>query len=72
MGGVNTVTLSRGTPADVKAEAVRKCREAGPRGYILAAGDMVPPDTPLENLKALVDVATKSQWREQEHPKGRV
>lgn len=64
MGGVNTLTLSRGTPDEVRAEAIRKCREGGPQGYILAAGDMVPPETPLENLQAMVDVATKSLWRQ--------
>ncbi len=63
MGGVNTLTLCRGTPEEVRAEAIQKCREGGPHGYILAAGDMVPPDTPLENLKAMVDVATDSLWR---------
>jgi MtaA/CmuA family methyltransferase len=63
MGGVNTLTLSSGTAAQVRAEAVQKCREGGPFGYILAAGDMVPPGTPWENLQALVDVATRSLWR---------
>ena len=63
MGGVNTLTLCRGTADDVRAEAIAKCREGGPTGYILAAGDMVPPDTPLENLQAMVDVARKSLWR---------
>ncbi len=62
MGGLNTLTLVQGTPEDVKAEAIEKCREGGPHGYVLAAGDMVPPDTPLANLKAMVDVATKSLW----------
>ena len=64
MGGLNTLTLARGTPEQVRAEAIQKCREGGPHGYILAAGDMVPPETPLENLQALVEVATKSLWRE--------
>jgi hypothetical protein len=63
MGGVNTLTLADGTPAEVRAEAIRKCREGGPHGYILAAGDMVPPNTPLANLQALVDVARFSLWR---------
>lgn len=63
MGGVNTVTLSRGTPEQVRDEAIRKCREGGPHGYILAAGDMVPPDTSMANVRALVEVATRSQWR---------
>jgi uroporphyrinogen decarboxylase len=64
MGGVNTLTLWMGTPDEVRAEAIQKCREGGPYGYILAAGDMVPPETPLANLQALVDVATKSLWKE--------
>lgn len=63
MGGVNTLTLSEGTSEQVRAEAIQKCREGGPWGYILAAGDMVPPETPLENLQALVDVAVKSLWK---------
>jgi MtaA/CmuA family methyltransferase len=64
MGGVNTLTLSSGTPEDVQTEAIRKCREGGPNGYILAAGDMVPPDTSLANLQAMVDVATQSLWQD--------
>lgn len=63
MGGVNTLTLADGTPEEVRAESIQKCREGGPYGYILAAGDMVPPNTPLENLQAMVDVATKSLWK---------
>lgn len=64
MGGVNTLTLANGTPDQVRAEAIQKCHEGGPQGYILAAGDMVPPATPLANLQALVDVARHSQWRD--------
>jgi uroporphyrinogen-III decarboxylase len=64
MGGVSTLALAYGTPDEVKQEAIRKCREGGPNGYILAAGDMVPPVTPLANLRALVDVARHSLWRE--------
>ena len=64
MGGVDTLTLLSGTPGQVQAEAIRKCREGGPYGYVLAAGDMVPPETPLENLRAMVEVATKSLWRQ--------
>ena len=69
MGGVSTLTLARGTPEEVRAEAVRVCREGGPQGYVLAAGDMVPPATPLENLQMLVDVATRSLWREGSGPR---
>jgi MtaA/CmuA family methyltransferase len=64
MGGVNTLTLLSGTPGQVQAEAIRKCCEGGPYGYVLAAGDMVPPETSLENLRGMVEVATKSLWRE--------
>jgi uroporphyrinogen-III decarboxylase len=63
MGGLNTLTLANGTPAEVQAEAIRKCREGGPHGYILAAGDMAPPITSLANLQAMVDVARLSLWR---------
>jgi uroporphyrinogen decarboxylase len=63
MGGVNTLTLCMGTPEEVRAEAIQKCREGGPHGYILAAGDMIPPETSFENLKTMVDVATKSLWK---------
>jgi uroporphyrinogen-III decarboxylase len=63
MGGVSTNVLARGTPAEVRAEAERVCREGGPQGYILAAGDMVPPVTPLANLRAMIDVARTSSWK---------
>jgi len=63
MGGVNTLTFSTGTEKEVRAEAIQKCREGGPDGYVLAAGDMVPPETPLENLQAMVDVAVNSLWK---------
>jgi hypothetical protein len=63
MGGVSTNTLRWGTPEQVAAEAIVKCREGGPHGFILAAGCQVPPGTPLENLRAMVDVATKSLWK---------
>lgn len=63
MGGLNTLTLSTGTPEEVREEAIQKCREGGPHGYILAAGDMVPPTTPRENLQAMVDVVTRSLWK---------
>jgi hypothetical protein len=63
MGGVSTNTLRWGAPEEVAAEAVAKCCEGGSHGFILAAGCQVPPGTPLENLRSMVDVATKSMWR---------
>lgn len=64
MGGVNTLTLAQGTPEEVRAEAERCCRDGGPHGYVLGAGDMVPPLTTRANLQALVDVARFSTWRD--------
>ncbi len=63
MGGLNTLTLAGGTPEEVREEAIRKCREGGPHGYVLAAGDMVPPTTSLENLQAMVQVAKDGLWK---------
>jgi uroporphyrinogen decarboxylase len=55
MGGISTLTLLNGTPAQVEEEA-RACILAAGRegGYVLAAGCMVPRDTPPENVRALV------------------
>lgn len=63
MGGVNTVTLCDGSIEDVRNEAIQKCKEGGPHGYILGAGDMVPANTPQENLQAMIDVAKQSLWK---------
>jgi len=61
MGGVSTLTLLRGTPEQVEAEARECIRKAGGNGgYILAAGCMVPRDTPEENIRALV--RTAHEW----------
>lgn len=58
MGGVNTVTLSTGTPDDVRKEALKCIEGAGKNGgYILAAGDMVPFETPRENIFAMMETA---------------
>jgi hypothetical protein len=35
MGGVSTLALAHGTPEEVRGEAIRKCREGGPDGYVL-------------------------------------
>jgi hypothetical protein len=63
MGGLNILTLADGSPEQVREEAIEKCREGGPHGYALAAGDMVPPTTSLENLRTMVQVAKKSLWK---------
>ena len=57
-GGVNTLTLLRGTPEDVMEEA-KHCIESAGRGggYILGSGDDIPTDAPVENVKAMVEAA---------------
>ncbi|NLC56999.1 MAG: hypothetical protein GX774_09200 [Armatimonadetes bacterium] len=56
-GGVSTQrTLPYGTPAEVKREVHRLCREVGHNGgYICAPAHAVPGDVPVENLLALID-----------------
>jgi uroporphyrinogen-III decarboxylase len=71
MGGVNTLTLCDGSADDVQKESIRKCLEGGPTGYILAAGDMVPANTPLDNLQAMINVARKSLWKADQAVKSR-
>jgi uroporphyrinogen decarboxylase len=60
MGGVDTLTLAQGTADQIQDECTRKCRQGGPYGYVLGFGEIVPADTPIENLQAMVDVATKT------------
>ena len=58
MGGVNTVTLSSGKPDDVRKEAQACIDGAGKDGaYVLAAGDMVPFETPRKNVFAMMETA---------------
>jgi len=64
MGGVHTMILCSGSPDEVRQDAIRCCLEGGPEGYILATADMVPPETPLANLEAMVAVARDSLWRD--------
>ena len=63
MGGVNTVTLSSGTPDDVRKEALACIEGAGKNGgYVLAAGDMVPFETPKQNILTMKDVAQNYRY----------
>jgi hypothetical protein len=58
MGNVSSTLLSQGTPEQVKEECrklIEKCGEGG--GFILSSGCDVPPDTPFENVQAMVDAA---------------
>jgi len=56
-------TMLRGTPAEVEQRA-RACLEAAAAGggYILGTGCEVPPDTPVENLEALVRVGQAHRY----------
>jgi len=60
-GNVDPIqTLFLGTSDDVKRETLRCLREGGNKGFILMAGCSVPPGTPLENLKTMVETARNS------------
>ena len=57
-GNVHPIdVLLRGTVEDVKRETLKCLQQGGKRGYILMAGCAVPPNTPLENLKAMIETA---------------
>ncbi|HOS44318.1 MAG TPA: uroporphyrinogen decarboxylase family protein [Armatimonadota bacterium] len=58
-GGVSTLTLLRGTPDEVRAEArmVLEATVGRCRGILLGSGDDIPRDTPFANLDAMVEVA---------------
>ena len=57
LGNVNTVTeMLHGTPEEVYAAAGRCHRICGPR-HIVGTGCELPPETPPENLRALVAYA---------------
>lgn len=60
MGGLNTLTLLHGKPEDVEREA-KECIEKAGRGegYILGAGDAIPPNSPPSNIKAMVKATIK-------------
>lgn len=54
MGGVNTLSFVDHTPEDILEEARQCMWQAGKEGgYILGSACVVPPSTPIENLKAL-------------------
>lgn len=58
-GGVNTMTLLRGTPEEVRQEtlAVLDAACGRCRGLILGSGDDIPRDTPFKNIDAMVETA---------------
>jgi MtaA/CmuA family methyltransferase len=57
-GNVDPInSLLLGSVEDVKRETLRCLQQGGKRGYVLMAGCAVPPRTPLENLKAMIETA---------------
>lgn len=49
-------TIPFGTPAEIKEEVKRLCREMGKGGgYILAPAKPIQPDTPTENVVAVIE-----------------
>jgi MtaA/CmuA family methyltransferase len=57
-GNVDPINaLLLGTVEDVKRETLKCLEQGGKKGYILMAGCAVPPRTPTENLKAMIDTA---------------
>ncbi len=60
MGGVDTQgLLPNGTAAEVRRETERLLQKmtADGGGYVLAASHTIPPETPLDNIFAMYDVA---------------
>ena len=59
MGGVDERnTLLRGTPDDVRAEALDAIQQTGGRRFLLAPGCSISPQTPPENLRAAIAAVT--------------
>ena len=55
MGGIDTQSFGRSTPAEIIAEARRCVEGSGGRGFILGSGCAVPRTAPPENLRAVVE-----------------
>jgi uroporphyrinogen decarboxylase len=49
--------LMRGTPQRVAAETERLVRRCYGGGYLFCTGEMVPRDTPVENIQAMIEAA---------------
>ena len=57
-------TLMNGSPADVAREVERVARNVSMRGgHVMNSGEMVPRDTPEDNVRAFVET-TRSVWKE--------
>ena len=56
LGGVNSATLHRGSPEEVRAEvrsALEVAREFG--GIIVGCSNLIVPGTPPENVEAMIE-----------------
>jgi uroporphyrinogen decarboxylase len=61
MGGVDERhALLQGSPDDVRAQVRDALRETGGRGFLLAPGCSISPQTPPANLRAAIDAARAS------------
>ncbi len=59
IGNVSLVTLGRGTPDEVEAEATALIRDLGPSGYILSSSNSLTSYVPVENALALAHSVSK-------------
>lgn len=60
IGNIQPLLFGNGTKEEIEA-AVKECMQTavGERGYILASGCGIPPNTPLENLMYFMEAAEK-------------
>jgi uroporphyrinogen decarboxylase len=68
-GNMNPVAVMlKETPAGVAASCRQAIAAAGAtEGYILMPGCDIPPSTPIENVKAMVDTAHEFSFEQEEH-----
>ncbi len=57
MGGVSVRTMASGTPDQVKSEATNAIGETGACCFLLAPGCSIDPQTPPQNILAMLEVA---------------
>ena len=69
-GGIGSQSLIPfGTPAEIRAEVAKLCREMGKGGgYILAPAKPLQPETPTENAAAVVESFLQQAGGEAPHP----
>lgn len=55
LGDIPPRMLTLGTPDEVREYCTRLINEVGPGGFILAMGCYLPPDSKLENVRAMIE-----------------